>query len=152
MKSRIPDIQLGDVQALRQHFKALEKLQGTDVPRIRRNIDQLEAFSLKALKNQLNDDNKKSQNQISKMKKNYEDLQKQIDTLNLKITKVQGEVDGLKEQFTNEDLERINEIQSSLDDKLNECDRDVNGDKAERDRSTADRSSRGLENEKVRSL
>ena len=111
MKSRIPDIQLDDVQQLRQHFKSLEKLQGTDVPRIRRNIDQLEAFSLKALKNQLNDDNKKSQNQISKMKKNYEDLQKQIDTLNLKITKVTGEVDSVKVQFTNDDLERTNEIQ-----------------------------------------
>jgi len=60
MKSRTPEIQLGDVQQLRHHFKSLEKLQGTDVPRIRRNIDQLEAFSLKALKNQLNDDNKRS--------------------------------------------------------------------------------------------
>jgi len=36
---------------------------------------------------------------------------KNIDTLNLKITKVQGEVGTLKEQFTNEDLERTNEIQ-----------------------------------------
>ena len=45
------------------------------------------------------------------MKKNYEDLQKQIDALNGKITKVQGQVDTLKDQFTNEDLERENEIQ-----------------------------------------
>lgn len=111
MKSRIPDIQLSDVQELRQHFKSLEKLQVTDVPRIKKCIDQLEAFSLKALKNQLNDDNKKSQNQISKMKKNYEDLQKMIDALNLKITKVQGEADTLRGKFTNDDLERTNEFQ-----------------------------------------
>lgn len=67
------------------------------MPRIRKNIDQLEAFSLKALKNQLNDDNKRSQNQISKMKKNYEDLQKQIDSCNTKIVKVTTNVHNLKE-------------------------------------------------------
>jgi hypothetical protein len=62
MNNRIPDIQQEDLQQLRQHLKSLEKLTGIDIPRIRRNIEQLEAFSLKALKNQLNDDNKKSQN------------------------------------------------------------------------------------------
>jgi len=45
-----------------------------DIPRIKRNIDNLEGFSLKSLKNKINDDNKRSQVQISKMKKNYEDL------------------------------------------------------------------------------
>lgn len=34
----------------------------------------LEGFSVKSLKNQLNDDNKKSQAMISQMKKNFEDL------------------------------------------------------------------------------
>lgn len=92
----MPDIQQDDLQQLRAHLKSLEKLSGIDIPRIKRNIDQLEAFSLKALKNQLNDDNKKSQNQISKMKKNYEDLQRQIDALNSKIEKVSGQADVLR--------------------------------------------------------
>jgi len=69
-------IDIEDIRELRQNVGSLEKLLNTDIPRIKRNIDQLEAFSMKALKNQLNDDNKKSQGQISKMKKNYEDLQK----------------------------------------------------------------------------
>lgn len=57
------------------------------MPRIKKSIDQLQGFSLKSLKNQLNEDNKKSQAQISKMKKNYEDLQKEIDALNGKLIK-----------------------------------------------------------------
>ena len=143
-----------DVAQLRQYLKALEKLQGNDIPRVKRNIDQLEAFSLKALKNRLNDDNKKSQGQISKMKKNYEDLQKQIEALNAKIGRVQGQVDTLKEQFTNEDLERENEIAASLDEKLAECDRDVNGEREGREaRERADRGGRpGSEPEKLDKL
>ena len=37
------------------------------------------------LRNNLNDENKKSQSQISKMKKNYEDLSKTIENLNGKL-------------------------------------------------------------------
>lgn len=37
------------------------------------------------LRNNLNDDNKKSQSLISKMKKNYEDLSKTIESLNGKL-------------------------------------------------------------------
>jgi len=37
------------------------------------------------LRNNLNDDNKKSQSLISKMKKNYEDLSKTIEILNTKL-------------------------------------------------------------------
>ena len=51
----------------------------------------------------------------------------------------------MKEQFTNEDLERINEIQQFVDDKLAECDRDVNGDRADK----GERSSRGMESERA---
>jgi len=38
----------------------LEKIDTVDVPRITRAIDALEGFSVKALKNILNEDNKKS--------------------------------------------------------------------------------------------
>jgi predicted nuclease with TOPRIM domain len=49
---------------------------------VKRNIDQLEASQYKAMKSQLNEDNYKSQMEITRMKKNYEDLQKKIDSLN----------------------------------------------------------------------
>lgn len=67
---------------LRQNLKSLEKAELVDIPRIKKNIDLLEAFSNKALKNKLNEDNKKSQTKIGNMKKNYEDLQRRIDALN----------------------------------------------------------------------
>jgi CRISPR/Cas system CSM-associated protein Csm5 (group 7 of RAMP superfamily) len=63
------------------------------------------------------------------MKKNYEDLQRYIDALNVKHVKVSGDVLRLKENFTNDDLERINEIFVKCDDKLNDCDLNINGDK-----------------------
>jgi hypothetical protein len=44
------------------------------MPKVIKSIDGLENFVLKSLKNQLNDDNKKSQVLISKMKKSYEEL------------------------------------------------------------------------------
>jgi hypothetical protein len=54
-----------DLHHLRQNLKALEKQLAVDLPRVKKNIDNLEAFAIKALKNKLNEDNKKSQNQIS---------------------------------------------------------------------------------------
>ena len=128
-KQRDSNIEVEDLQQMRQNLRALQKIEVTDLTRIIRNIDQLEGFILKNLKNTLNDDNKKSQGQISKMKKNYEDLQKAIDALNLKLVKVNGEVMRLKETFTNDDMERINEIALKCDDKLNDCDKNINGDK-----------------------
>ena len=44
------------------------------MPKTIKNIDNLEHFVMKSLKNQLNDDNKKSQGLISKVKKNYDEL------------------------------------------------------------------------------
>ena len=45
-----------------------------EVPKTVSNIDNLENFVIKSLKNQLNNDNKKSQTLISKVKKNYDEL------------------------------------------------------------------------------
>jgi hypothetical protein len=64
------------------------------------------------------------------MKKNYEDLQKYIDALNAKLVKVSGDVVRLKENFANDDLERINELFVKCDDKLEDCDMNINGDKS----------------------
>lgn len=63
------------------------------------------------------------------MKKNYEDFQRIIDALNMKQVKVASEVGRLKENFSNDDMERINEIFVKCDDKLAECDKNINGDK-----------------------
>jgi len=73
-KQKGESISPNDLHMLRSNLKSLEKQALVDIPRIKKNIDQLEAYAIKALKNRLNDDNKKSQNQISAMKKNYEDL------------------------------------------------------------------------------
>ena len=120
-----------DLHQLKQNLKALEKQLTTDLPRIKKNIDMLEAFAIKALKNKLNEDNKKSQNQISQMKRNYEDLQKEIDNLNNKLGKVKDESAALQKRLDNEDKEKDNDVKFKIDDKLNECDRDINGHKAE---------------------
>jgi len=45
---------------LRTSLKQQEKMGNTDIPRIKKNIDGLEAYTVKALKNKLNEDNKKS--------------------------------------------------------------------------------------------
>ena len=63
------------------------------------------------------------------MKKNYEDLQKIIDALNMKHVKVSQDVIRLKENFSNDDLERVNELFTKCDDKLADCDMNINGDK-----------------------
>ena len=52
----------------------------------------------------------------------------------------------MKDSFNNQDLERINEIKYSLDDKLDECDKDTNGEKERGERSSR------LEETKPRSL
>jgi hypothetical protein len=50
-----------------------------EVPKTVTNIDNLESFVIKSLKNQLNNDNKKSQTLISKVKKNYDELQRKYE-------------------------------------------------------------------------
>ena len=110
----------------------LEKQQNIDIPKIVKNIDQLENFSTKALKNKLNDDNKKSQGQIAVMKKNYDDLQKVIEELNKKAGKVKEGIDGVRNELVSEDIEKDGDIAKLLDARLGECEKDINGDKNER--------------------
>lgn len=75
------------------------------------NVNNLEAYSVKSLKSQLNDDNKKSQVSIGKMKKNFEQLQKQIEAVNVKFGDCRVMVDNFEEDFENDDLERLNRVQ-----------------------------------------
>ena len=60
------------------------------------------------------------------MKKNYEDLQKQIEQLGQKYGVCRNMIDDLDELFENEDLERLNEIQM-LDDRLIEEEENIYG-------------------------
>lgn len=49
-----------DLEEIKNHIKKCEKLEQFEVPKVIKNIEGLESFMIKSLKNQLNDDNKKS--------------------------------------------------------------------------------------------
>lgn len=76
---------------------------------------------------------------ISSMKKNFEDLQRQIEKLNAKVVTSSQAVINLKNNFGNDDLERENEYVRLLDDKLEACNRDINGERADSVRGDSDR-------------
>lgn len=63
---------------------------------------------------------------ITRMKRQYEDLQKLIEALNGKLARNSSLVLSLKEQFNNDDLERNNEIFNELTNKLDQCNDDIN--------------------------
>ena len=133
-----------DLEDIKNNFKKVEKLETYEFPKIVKNIEGLEMFMIKSLKNQLNDDNKKSQVLISKMKKNYETFQKQFEQLIQQYGNCRSQVDSFDEKFDTEDLERINEIQL-IEDKLYDEDLNIYG-KSEAD-ATADSSTLAGEGE-----
>ena len=73
---RASPISQEDLQQLRENLKILQKQEEVDLPKVKKAVDGLEQFVMRSLKNQLNDDNKRSQTQISKVKKNYEEFLK----------------------------------------------------------------------------
>lgn len=81
---------------------------------------------LKSLKNQLNEDNKSSQKSIGSMKKNYEELQKKIEAVNVGFGDCRAMVDNFEDQFENEDLERVNEVQM-INERLGEEEENIYG-------------------------
>ena len=64
------------------------------------------------------------------MKKSFEDLQVVIDTLNKKAAAVRVEYNGLLNQFNSEDLEKDNEFAKKIEYLLADCEKDINGTKA----------------------
>jgi predicted nucleic acid-binding Zn-ribbon protein len=66
------------------------------------------------------------------MKRNYEDLQREIDNLNNKLAKVKDASADLKVKLDTEDKEKENDVKLKVDDKIQDCDRDINGDKVDR--------------------
>lgn len=77
----------------------------------------------------MHEDTKKSQTLISALKKDYDDLQTRINQLNSKIGKISNNVDVLRNLFNIEDLERENEFNRELEEKLDKADEDVNADR-----------------------
>jgi len=71
------------------------------------------------------------------MKKRFEDLQKYIDALNLKVGTVRKNIASVHTQFNDEDLEKDNEFRDELEAKTTECDNDINGDKSSRNADQA---------------
>ena len=65
------------------------------------------------------------------MKRNYEDLQKEIDNLNNKLGKVKEESAALQKRLDNDDKEKDNDVKFKIEDKIAECDKDINGHKSE---------------------
>lgn len=61
------------------------------------------------------------------MKKNFEDLQKQIDAITAKHQKTVTSIAGLQKNFTNPDLERSNEIKNRLEDPAEKSGHDIKG-------------------------
>lgn len=49
---------------------------------------------------------------------------------------MRGSIKGVKDKFTNEDLERTVQLKRLLEDKLADCEKDVQGDKAEKPEMT----------------
>ena len=62
-------ISVDDEQQLRDFYNTLVRKNQSNVPKIRTDIDLLEGFLAKSLKNKVTDDNKKCQKQISNAKK-----------------------------------------------------------------------------------
>ena len=66
------------------------------------------------------------------MKKRFEDLQKYIDSLNGKVGLVRKNIAALHTQFNDEDIEKENDFKNILEAKVDDCDKDINGDKENR--------------------
>ena len=85
---------------------------------------------------------------ISQMKKNFEDLQRQIEKLNGKVVTSSQQIVNLKNNFGNDDQERENEFVRSLDDKLEQCNKDINGDRSDSVRGELSERSPDLKSDK----
>ena len=89
----------------------MTRLLEADVPKLKEGIDNLEAFISKGLKNQLNSDNKRSQTNLSKVKKAYEEFVRNYEALENTYNDCVEQVNSFNDKFVSDDLERMNEIE-----------------------------------------
>lgn len=108
-----------DLDKLRENLKHVQKQDEADLPKIKKSVDGLEQYVMRCLKNQLNGDNKQSQTQISKVKKNYEEFLKQFERLNHTYNDCVQKVNNFNGKFDSEDLERMNQLKE-LQERLKE--------------------------------
>ena len=63
------------------------------------------------------------------MKARFDTYTKYLDSLNEKVTTVRKDIADLNEKFNDEDLEKENEFITVLENEVNFCDQEINGDK-----------------------
>ena len=119
-------MQGSDSSSYESDLKRLQEIRDRDCPRIQKAIEALEALVLKNLKNKLAETNKNSQLKISKTKKFFEELQKLIDALNLKLSRTGSNIKNMKDSFENQDFERKIEFQGKLEVRQAKCEKEVN--------------------------
>lgn len=66
------------------------------------------------------------------MKARFETYTKYVDSLNENVTTVRKAIADLNEKFNDEDLEKENEFITVLENEVNFCDQEINGDKNSR--------------------
>ena len=81
---------------------------------------------MRSLKNRLNEDNKRSQTQISKVKKSYEEFLKQFERLNQTYNDCVQKVNNFNGKFDSDDLERMNQLKE-LQERLKEEESGITG-------------------------
>ena len=118
---------MGTIEALKGNQTTLETQQSLEIPRIKKNIDVLEAYLVKNLKTKLNEDNKASQAQIAAMTQRFDDYSKFITTLNEKVATVRKNITGIEESFADEDKEKDNQFRDDLTNATDTCDLNING-------------------------
>lgn len=90
---QLDDSQLAhSLSALESSVKELEKVKEQELEGAKTKVETLKSFMVRSLKNQLNEDNKKSQALIAKVKKNYEELQKMYEALVQKHNTAQAQL------------------------------------------------------------
>ena len=114
LRSSEAAISADDEQSLKDFYNALMRKSQHNLPRVKADIDVLEGFLAKSLKNKAADDNKKCQEHISGTKKQFDCFARKITALNGKLAAAEKNTDALKASFDNEDFEREAEIKSSL--------------------------------------
>lgn len=113
----VSPISQDDLQKLRDNLKHLQKQDEVELPKTKKGVDGLEQYVMRSLKNQLNGDNKLSQTNISKVKKNYDEFLKMFEKLNNTYNDCVQKVNNFNSKFDSDDLERrdqLNELQERL--------------------------------------
>lgn len=76
------NLDLDELETLRQNLTSLKKIDTNDIQRIRKNIEELEKNASKLKIAELREESKKCQSIISDLKVEVSDLQKYINALN----------------------------------------------------------------------